>query len=534
MPTWPILLSLFPAAFKHPAFILIWTANTVALVGIAMFDAGAGWLMSRLDADPLIVSLVQTAAMLPMFLLTLPAGAIADVVNSRRLLIANSIFIAALIASFATIVAAKLATPASLLATIFVLSGAWALNAPAWLSIIPSLTPRADLEFAVAANGIGYYVSRAVGPALAGFVITHYGMPALFWLFSGANVAAVLALLAWRQPPPQSGNRLPPERIGGAVYVGLRHALHNRHLRSTLVRALAIYPFASAYWALLPLIARHALGKSEFYGAMLAVIALGAISGSLTLAFLKRKLGPDRVVALGTVGTSAALVFFGGSHRQDVLLATCFVAGLGWIVVLTTLYVSAQEALPAWVRARGLAVLLTVVFGSVSAGSAVWGQIASAAGLSTALFVAATGAMIAIPLTWRWKLQTAGGRDLSPALHWRRLNLTRTLDHAEGPVLVTLDYSVAPGQRAAFLEAIEEIGHERKRDGADTWGFYEDVEQEGRFLEIFTVGSWLELRRLRERVTGADREIEERVSAMLTRPRRHRVHIAPPRPDVRA
>src|SRR5271165_829985 len=226
-------------AFRHRDFVLIWTANTIALIGIGTFDAACAWLMTSLNPDPFMVSLVQTAIVLPMFLLTLMGGAIADVVNPRRFLIVNTLFIALFVATFATILSAKLATPASLLATIFVLSGAWALNAPAWLSIIPSLTPRADLESAVAANGIGYYVSRAVGPALAGFVITHYGMPALFWLFSGANVAAVLALLAWGQPPPQSGNRLPPERIGGAVYVGLRHALHNRHLRSTLVRALA-------------------------------------------------------------------------------------------------------------------------------------------------------------------------------------------------------------------------------------------------------------------------------------------------------
>jgi hypothetical protein len=181
------------------------------------------------------------------------------------------------------------------------------------------------------------------------------------------------------------------------------------------------------------------------------------------------------------------------------------------------------------VRARGLAILLTVVFGSASLGSAGWGRLASAGGLSGALLLAAAGALLTIPLTARWRLEAAVGVDLHPSLHYRRMNLARKVDDDEGPILVTLDYRVRPSARASFLEAIAEMGRERRRDGATHWSAFEDVEDDGRYVEVFALDSWLELRRLRERVTRADREIELRIEAMLEEPHRVRFHVAPPR-----
>ena len=192
---------------------------------------------------------------------------------------------------------------------------------------------------------------------------------------------------------------------------GIRHAANNPHLRATLVRAFAFFPFASAYWALLPLVARNQAGQGpELYGVLLGAIGAGGIGGSFVLGSLNARLGPDRLVAFGTLATAFALVLFCFAGSPAIVLCACLIAGASWTLILTSLNVSAQVALPDWVRGRGLAILLTTIFGAMTVGgSAAWGQLASMAGLPIAHFAAAVGAALAIPLTWRWKLQTAIG-----------------------------------------------------------------------------------------------------------------------------
>jgi hypothetical protein len=206
-------------------------------------------------------------------------------------------------------------------------------------------------------------------------------------------------------------------------------------------------------------------------------------------------------------------------------------AGASWTVVLATLYVSAQIALPDWVRARGLAVLLTIVFGAMTVGSAAWGRIAGMENLRIAFFIAAGGAAIAIPLSWRWKLQTAAGIDLTPSMHWRVPTIARKVENDEGPALVTIEYRIEPEDREAFVGDLDELGQERKRDGAYAWGIFEDVADRGRFVETFLIESWLELQHLRERVTNADRIVEDRLHRLLVDPPQVTLLIAsdPPR-----
>jgi MFS family permease len=503
-------------AFAYRPFAVIWTASTIALIGIAMNDTASGWLMTNLSADPFSVSLVQVAGSLPMFLFTLPAGALADIIDARRFLIIVSIVITGLMATFATLVSLNLATPVSLLATTFVLSALWALNAPAWLSITPLLVPRSELEAAIAAGGIGYNISRVAGPALGGLAIAGLGIAAPFWAFAASNVVAIAALLWWRSPR-KSGESLPAERLTSAVRVGLRHAANNPPLRATMVRTAAIYPFASAYLALLPLIARRQIGAgADFYGVMLCAISAGAIVGSFAIKRLNDRFGPDRVVALGSIGTAIALVLFGLAAEPRVALGACLLAGASWIVVLANLYVSAQDALPDWVRGRGLSIFLTVIFGATTVGSLVWGKVAAMAGLPTAQFIAAAGAILAIPLTWGWKLQTGAGLDLAPSMHWQTPTFIRKVENDQGPVMVSVEYRVEVKNRAEFLRVVDQLRYERKRDGAYAWGLFEDTVVAGRFVEAYLIESWLEFRHLRERVTNADRMLEERVRGLLS------------------
>ena len=525
------------SAFGRRGFLLVWTANTVALTGIAAFDAATAWLMTTLDPEPFMVSLVLTATVLPMFLLMLVGGALADVVRPRRFLVVNFAAIALLAALFAAIVSGGRATPASLLATIFVLSGAWALNASAWLALIPGLVPAKELDQAIAANGLGYNLSRLAGPSAFGLATAAAGAAGPFWLFVVCNLAAIALLLA-HAPHSDGGEqegaaKPPPERILSAIGVGFRHALNNRRLHAPLVHASVVFAFASAFTALLPLAARRAEAGAGFYGAALSAVALGAVAGSIAFVPLDRRFGPDRVVAAGAALMAAALVLLGAAPAVPGLpaacvLAACAVSGVAGMLVLSTLYVAAQSVLPNWVRGRGLAILLTVVFGSVSLMSAVWGKLASAGDPSEALFSAAAGMALAIPLIARWRLDGAAP-DLAPSPHYRKIDLARPVGDDEGPVLVTVEYRVGPAVRAAFLEAVEEVGRERLRNGAARWGVFEDAEEDGRFVETFSLDSWLDLRLLRERVTQADLQGERRVAAMLLEPRRARFHVAPSR-----
>jgi len=502
--------------FRHRIYTVLWIATVISNIGTWMYNAAAGWLMTTLNADPLIVSLVQVATSLPMFLFALPAGALADIVDRRRFLILVQIALAVVTAAIAALVWLSLITPALLLMFTFLLGIGAALTAPAWQAIVPQLVPTQDLSGAIVANSVGINISRAMGPALGGVIIAALGIAAPFW-FNAASILVIIgALLWWRAPRPPT-HRLPAERFVGAVVAGLRHVRHSPPLRATLMRAVGFFLFASAYWALLPLVARDQIAAGPtLYGILLGAIGAGAVLGALGLPWLKNKLGPDRVVAAGSVGTAVSLTLFGLAHEPVVGLAASAIAGISWIIVLASLNVSAQASLPDWVRGRGLAMFVTVFFGAMTVGSMIWGQVGGLFGLPVAHFCAAAGALAAIPLTWHWKLQTAGGIDLVPSMHWPAPIVTRDVDQDKGPVLVTIEYRIKPTDRDAFLTALEGLAQERRRDGAYDWGVFEDAAEEGRLLETFVVDSWLEHLRQHQRVTNADRLLQDKV---------HRFHL---------
>ena len=516
-------------AFGHPAFTTIWIASEIAYLGTAMFDTGSRWLMTELSADPMTVSLIQVAVTLPIFLFTLPAGALADILEARRLLIVVETASALATATLAAVVSLGLATPNGLLLTTFLLGVGGALGAPAWMAITPLLVPGEALAGAIAANNVGFNISRAIGPAIGGVVIAQFGVAAPFWFCAASNLGNIAALLWWRAPR-KAAQSLPAERLTSAIRTGVRHAANNPHLRSTLARSLGFFPFASAYWTLLPLVARSQMSQGpQFYGVLVGALGAGAIGGSFALGWMKARLGPDRSVALGALATAAALVLFGVARDPAAAIGACLIAGASWTVVLTNLYVSAQVALPDWVRGRGLAILLTAIFGAMTAGSLAWGEIASLAGLSAPHFLAAAGVAIAIPLTWRWKLQTAAGLDLAPSMHWHAPAVAQRIENDRGPVLVMIEYRVGAENRTGFARAARELGRERRRDGAFGWGLFDDPDDADRFLETFLMESWLELMHQHERVTNADRVLEDQIRQLLARSPRISHLIAPRR-----
>ena len=515
--------------FGNLAFTVMLIASSASNVGFAMFDTSSNWLMTSLNPDPMMVSAVQVATTLPMFLLTLPAGALTDIIDARRMLIGAQIAVTAVSIVFAVLVTMHWATPAVLLATTFCLGGSGALAAPAWLVITPMLVPKHDLDSAIAINNASYNVSRAVAPALGGLAIATFSIALPFWCFCAGNIAVLAALMWWRAPR-RARETLPAERLVSALRTGLRYARNNRDIDSTLIRAVAFFPFASAYWALLPLVARTQMHNGpEVYGVLLGMVGLGSILGSFALKSLKARLGSDRLATLGTLGTILALALYGAAREPVIAALASLIAGASWITMMTTLFVSAQLALPEWVRGRGLAIFLTAFFGAMTLGSAVWGKVASVEGVPAALFLAAAGAAIGMALTARWRLQTAAALDLTPSMHWRTPVFVYPIEDDQGPIMVTVEYMIDPKDLKPFLALIHEIGLERKRDGAYAWGVFEDTQLSGRIVETFLIQSMLELRHLRTRVTIADRMIEEQAGAFLKEPRRVTFLVAPKR-----
>ena len=501
----------FTAPFRHRSFAVIWTATLVSNIGGWMYSAASGWLMTSLNPDPLIVALVQAASNLPICLLAMPAGALADIFDKRKYLLVVESLTTAVSAVYAAIVGFGSATSGNLLLFTFLVGAAGALTVPAWQAVVPLLVPKDDLPAGIAANSVGVNISRAIGPGIGGIAISGAGIVAPFWLNAISNLGIVGALLWWHEPK-KPHTLLPAERFGRAIWTGFRYARHNSHLRGTLMRATGFFLFASAYWALLPLVARSQIaGGPGLYGVLLGVIGVGAVGGAFVLPWLKSKLGPDRLMAVGALGQALAMVLYGVAREPLLALVASIIAGASWIAVLATLSVSAQVALPDWVRGRGLALYTTAFFGCLTVGSAAWGEIAVWVGLPDAHFLAAAGAIAAIPLTWRWKLQTGAGLDLSPSMHWPAPITAQNIARDRGPVLVTVEYDIDPKDREAFLEAIGKLEHSRRRDGAFAWGVFEDAAEAGRILETFLVESWMEHLRQHERVTKADRVVQDAV-----------------------
>ncbi|MGD9508983.1 MAG: MFS transporter [Geminicoccaceae bacterium] len=511
------------APLRERAFALVWCAAVLSNIGTWMHDVAAAWLMTSLAPEPLMVALVQAATSLPIFMFALPAGALADLIDRRRLLLGLQVCAGALAAILAVVVATGAITPALLLLFTFLLGCTAALGAPAWQAMTPDLVPRPLLAQAVALNGVGINIARAIGPALGGLVITALGIAWPFVFNALSFLAVITALWLWRRETV-AASALPAERFLGAMRSGLRYARSSPPLRATLIRSAGFFLFGSGLWALLPLIARGPMaGGPGLYGALLACVGIGAVAGALLLPPLKVRLGADRMVALGTAALAVAMAALALFPMARVALPACLVAGAAWIAVLSSLNVSAQTALPAWVRSRGLAVNLAVFFGAMTTGSILWGWLAGRAGLDAALLVAAAGALLGIAATWRWKLLGSATVDLAPSAHWPVPVTAAPVEGEAGPVLVTVEYEIDPADAAAFRAALAPLAEERRRDGAFLWQVFVDAEKPRRQVEVFMLESWLAHLRQHERVTEADRAVQARANAF---------HRGPGRPKV--
>ncbi|MBE1283441.1 MAG: MFS transporter [Rhodobacteraceae bacterium] len=504
--------------FRYRAFALLWCATLISNIGTWMHEVGAGWLMTELSPSPAIVSLVQAATTLPVFLFALFAGTLADRLDKRRMLIVINVIMVFVVAALAVLVQLQAMTPFVLiLFTLAVGTGA-AFMAPAWQAVVPSLIPRDNLQSAIALNSMGINISRAIGPALAGVLIVSIGLSTPFVVNAISHVVIIMALLAWKPDPATQKHGHQP--ILSEMATGLRHARYNHALLATLVRAAAFFLFASAYWAMLPLIARNMpQGGAELYGLLLTLVGAGAVTGALALPKLRGGASADQVVAAGTAGTAVALVLLALAENSVLAMVAAFVGGFSWIAVLTTFHVSAQLALPNWVRARGMAIFLMVFFGSMALGAAIWGQVAQASGIPMALGLAAAGLVLGLFFTRKARLGQGEELDLSPAMLWPAApDLDLDTGHsADRAARVQVEYHIRPEDRAEFVRSLQAWSAQRYRDGAFKWSLIQSVENPEIWIESFEVASWNEHLAQHDRLTVSDSVEQARIKKFDTR-----------------
>ncbi|EKK5501239.1 MFS transporter [Enterobacter hormaechei] len=496
---------------SQPVFRMLWIATVVSNVGSWMSDVGINWSMLTLSADPLDIALVQAASSLPMFLFALPSGVMADIVDRRKYLLFSQLWVFIAAAGLTLLSFTGHVTPTVLLAATFLLSVGAAMSSPPFQAIVPDLVSKPELGSAVALNSLGVNISRAIGPALGGFLLSLAGP----WMVFALNALSVMgvAWVLWRWRPAPSVQRLPPEHFFSAVRSGIRYVHAAPVLRNVLVRTVAFFVFGSAGWALLPLVARRELGLGPAgYGVMLASIGLGAIAGAILLPRLRQRLNADRLMVAASLTFAITMLALAFVRHFWLLNLFEFFTGFAWIAVLSTLNLGAQRSAARWVKARALAVYLTVFFGSMTAGSAVWGQIASQFGTPASLVVATLGMVLASMTVFRWKLEK--DPDLNLDLSGQPLDgVEIELPNERGPVLVSHEYIIDPQNTKAFLQAVHELRRVRRRAGAMSWAVYEDIERPGLFIETFLMGSWIEHLRQQERHTMNDLLLQSRVLA---------------------
>lgn len=393
------------APLRRPLFRGIWLATIVSSIGTWMHEVGAGWLMVTLDPSPLMVSLVQASTVLPIFFLSLPAGALADIFDRRAYLLVMQLWMLCCATALTAITLAGGVGPWSLLALTFALAAGAAMMTPAWAASVPELVPGEELPAAIALNSMGVNIARAIGPAIAGVLVATSGPGAAFMVNAVSFLAVIVVLARWRRPPRASGQVRQP--FFAAVWSGLQYVRHARALQHVMIRSLGFFFFATATWSLLPLVAAATGGGSAAYGVLLGCIGAGAVAAALVLPRVRSRLSRDALVRAGMTAYAAAMLVAAAADTLYALVPAMLLTGAAWLSIVSTLHVSAQTAVAAWVRARALSIYLITYSIGMTAGSVVWGTLAVRFDIHAALATAGLGAVLGMLVTWRFSLGPA-------------------------------------------------------------------------------------------------------------------------------
>ena len=484
---------------------------------------GAGWLMTSLTSSHGMVALVQASNSLPIMVFSLVAGALADSFDRRRILIAAQGFMLAVSLALALTAWLGVLSPWGLLAFTFLIGSGVALYNPSWQASMGDIVPREDLSAAVSLNSMGFNLMRSVGPALGGALVALAGAAAAFAVNALSYLPTIWSLLRWQPERPPA--RLPREPLGQALGAGLRYVSMSPNLMRVMGRA-ALFGFAaSSVLALLPTVAREILqGTALTYGMLLGFFGLGAIGGVAANSRLRARFANEKVVTLAFAGFGIGVAGLGLSSHLAFSGMALMLAGACWVLALSLFNVSVQLSTPRWVVGRALSFYQTSVFGGMAAGSWCWGMLADAQGPGQAL-LAASAMLLLGAAVGRWlPLAEFGALDLDPLGLFREPQLRLEVQGRSGPIMIMVDYQIAPGDTDAFLALMQVRRRIRIRDGARQWALLRDLEDPDTWTESYHVPTWVDYLRHNERRTKADLDSYEALLALHKGPGRPRVH----------
>ena len=495
------------APFGKPVFRMLWTTWLMANICLWMSDVAAAWMMTSLTSTPLWVALVQTASSLPVFLLGLPSGALADILDRKRYFLVTQIWVAAVASLLSLTIFLGVLTPPLLLALVFANGIGLAMRWPVFSAIVPELVPRSQLPAALALNGVSMNASRIIGPLVAGALIASVGSAWVFLLNAVLSLVAAVVITRWQRlhrPHP-----LGRERLGSAMRIGLQYVSQSHHLKGVLARIFIFFFTSTALIALLPLVARglHGGGAGTFT-LLLASMGSGAIVATGFLPRLRRLLARDALVLSGAAVQSVAMLIIALTTEIWIAVPAMLFAGAAWITTANTLSVSAQMGLPDWVRARGMSMYQMAIMGASATGAAVWGQVATLGSVHLSVLIAAVTGVLAMALINRVMPGQGMVEDLTPSNGFKLPQVEVPPGH--GHVMAMVEYRIDPARAQEFRTLMQESRRSRLRHGALSWELLQDINEPGRFVEMIEDGSWTDHLRRFDRVTAADVALRDR------------------------
>jgi MFS family permease len=499
---------------------LVWAASNICMWAN---DVAAAWIMTSLTTSATLIALVTTASSLPVFLLGLPSGALADIVDRRKYFMTTQAWIAANAAVLYAVSVTVGLNPTLLLLLVLVNGVGLAMRWPVYAAIIPELLPRSELPAGLALNGIAVNTSRIVGPLVAGMIIASVGSEYVFALNCAISIACAVVLFRWkREAKPPSV--LPGERFIGAMRLGWQYVRESRRMKDAIVVTASFFLHATALIALLPLVAKRMTGGGAgVFTMLLAALGIGAIVAATQLPKLRHRWTRDQLALRGSIVQAMATAIMAFAEHAWIGLPAMFLGGVAWIVTANSVAISAQLALPDWVRARGMSIYQMAIMGGTALGAFTWGRIAEWTSVPVSLAACAVSLLVSLAFTRGRVLEGPQEEDHTPTHPWDEPVPAQPIEPDDGPVMVTLEYLIDPGRRAEFEAIMAESRSARLRQGAMSWGLFEDLQRPGRFVEYFACDSWADYLRRFDRFTAQD----ERLQAM-----RHAFHTGGGPPTI--
>jgi MFS family permease len=504
-----------PAAlspFRHAIFRSVWIATLVSSFGGMIQGVGAAWMMVDLAASPQMVTLVQASITLPIVLLALIAGALADSFDRRRLMIAAQAFMLVVSTTLAATAYLGLVTPWLLLLFTFLIGCGAALNAPAWQASVAAMVPREEIPAAVTLNSMGFNLARSVGPAVGGVIVAVASATAAFLINALSYAGLIVVLARWRSRPEK--RMLPRERLGSAIVSGIRYVAMSPAIYSTLVRGLVTGAGASAASALLPLIARDMLGGGPVtYGMLLGAFGIGAVGGAFWSHRLRIRYSNELIVRFALAGSGLGIALSALSSWLLLTMLAMILCGLGWVLVVSLLNATVQMSSPRWVVARALSLYQMATFGGMATGAWFWGYVTEGSGLRTALLAAAAVQLGCIVLGRWFRLVETEDMDLDPH-GFREPDTAVPVQGRTGPVVVTIEYRIDAEDVGEFLRVMAERRQIRRRNGARRWNLLRDLADPQVWIERYHSPTWTEYVRHNRRFTNDEAAIGARIKAL--------------------